>query len=576
MASTRIRRVGLYPHHDSPRFSVGLPASRLGLNALGVGISIGLALEIPQHQVFAVAADDVVGQQGDLAAAARGVDHERGHGIAGRMPAKALDDLQPLRHRGAEMGGAGDRVALVEIVRPDPHFEHVVHQRLHGRQVVVDAPQQHGLRAQGDARVGQPRTGLVRFRRAFVRMGEVQAHPQGMVLPQHPAQFPGDPLGEHGGHFRADSDEFQVRNRTQVREDPVQLVVAHEERIAAGNQHVADFRVVAKILEGLLQPGLVGDDVALAHDPRTGAIAAIAGAEIQGQQQHPVRIAVDHSGGCAVVILAQRVGRFAPGLRKFAGRGDDRPPQGLLGIVRAKSGSCNRGWWRRAGSPRPGRALPARLRTIRAFFRAARGSGCGCGPAIASRSTACRSRRGKKPCERPAHATTRGKDGTAIAGSGNFSPRRFRKSQRPETLLNRQRTVTRVALAGTTGRLLVDFHPGNGRGANIEIIHSLKLLEGRRSRPPGSWRWPLQARDRISYAGPSESRAVSFTFRQSALLSKNIFILAYRKKVKSNLPRDARFTTKFSSATCHDPARARRTTFADRHSSSRSLPTTRL
>ena len=179
-----------------------------------------------------------------------------------------------------------------------------------------------------------------------------------MVLPQHAAQLPGDPLGEHGGHFRADADEFQVRDRTQVGEDPVQLVVAHEERVAAGNQHVADLLVVAKILERQLQPGLVGDDVALAHDPRSGAIAAIAGTEIQGQQQHPVRIAVDHSGGGTVVILAQRVGRFAPGLREFAGRGDDRPPQGLLGIVRGNQAHVVGGGGNRQDFPRPVEPFP--------------------------------------------------------------------------------------------------------------------------------------------------------------------------------------------------------------------------
>ena len=158
---------------------------------------------------------------------------------------------------------------------------------------------------------------------------------------------------------------------------------------------------------------------------------------------------------------------------------------------------------------------------------------------------------------------TRGKDGRRAPSRSDgrrereycVGRRRFRKSQRPETLLNRQRTVTRVTLAGTTGRLLIDFHPGDGRGADIEIIHSLKLLEGRRSRPPGSWRWPLQARDSISYAGPSESRAFPLPFGK-VRCSLEHFHTGYRKKVKSKSPRDPRFTTKFSSATCHEPAPA--------------------
>jgi hypothetical protein len=115
--------------------------------------------------------------------------------------------------------------------------------------------------------------------------------------------------------------------------------------------------------------------------------------------------------------------------------------------------------------------------------------------------------------------------------------------------------MTSVTLAGTTGRLLIDFHPGNGRGANIEIIHSLKLLEGRRSRPPGSWRWPLQARASISYAGPFKSHAFSLPFGKARSLQEH-FHTADRKKVKSKSPQGPKFTTKFSLATCHEPTRA--------------------
>src|SRR5208282_6720026 len=88
--------IGLSPRRYPPRSERILEFPAWGLNALGVGIPIGVAFKIPQQQVFTIAADDVSGQQGDLAAAARSVDHERRHGIPGRMPAQALDDLQSL------------------------------------------------------------------------------------------------------------------------------------------------------------------------------------------------------------------------------------------------------------------------------------------------------------------------------------------------------------------------------------------------------------------------------------------------------------------------------------------------
>ena len=315
---------------------------------------------------------------------------------------------------------------------------------------------------------------------AFVRMGEVQAHPQGMVLPQHAAQFPGDPLGEHGGHFRADSDELDMRNRTQVREDPVELVVAHEERIAAGNQHVADFRMVAEILESLRQAGLVGDDVALAHDPRTGAIAAIAGAEIEGQEQHAVRIAMDHSGGSAVVILAQRVGRFAPGLRKFTGGGDDRPPQGLLGIVRRNQAHVVGGGGDGQDFSGPVEPFPLVFGQVEHFFELLAGPDAAAGmpspvvPLLVGNVAVKCLAKGPGTRRSTGGAGDGGASGSFSATMGRWCPR-FRESQRPETLLNRQGgTVTRVALAWTTGRLLIDFHPGNRRWGDIEITHSEK------------------------------------------------------------------------------------------------------
>ena len=57
---------------------------------VGIGVAVGLALEILEDQVVALAAHDIVGEQRDLAAAAGRVDHIGRHGVAGRMAAQAL------------------------------------------------------------------------------------------------------------------------------------------------------------------------------------------------------------------------------------------------------------------------------------------------------------------------------------------------------------------------------------------------------------------------------------------------------------------------------------------------------
>ena len=138
-------------------------------------------------------------------------------------------------------------------------------------------------------------------------MEEMQAHPQRMMLAEHPAKLGGDPLRQHGRHLGADPQELDVRNLPQTGEDPVQPLVAQRQRIAAGNEHVADAGRAANVVERLFQPGLAGGDRSVPHHARPRAIAAVARAEIGHQQQHPVRVAVDKARHGTIAVFAQRV-----------------------------------------------------------------------------------------------------------------------------------------------------------------------------------------------------------------------------------------------------------------------------
>ena len=158
--------------------------------AVRIGIAVDAALEVAQQQIVAVAADDRIGHQRDLAAAARRVDRQSRHRIARGVAAQRRDDLEPLLDRRAEMRRAGDRVALIEVVGLHPAHQQPVHQPLHHRDIVVDALEQHGLAAERDAGIGQPRRGFGDLRRQLVGMGEVHAHPERMMLAQHPRQAP--------------------------------------------------------------------------------------------------------------------------------------------------------------------------------------------------------------------------------------------------------------------------------------------------------------------------------------------------------------------------------------------------
>src|SRR5207249_12261577 len=143
---------------------------------------------VAQHDFLVGQLHDVLGQQRDLAAAARSVDDEVRHREPAGPAAQALDDLQALFDRRAEVLGAGHLVAHVDVVGPHARREQLLHQLLHHLDVVVDAFEQHRLAAQGDAGVGEAAERFYRGGRQLAWVVEVRVDVQRMVLPQDVAQ----------------------------------------------------------------------------------------------------------------------------------------------------------------------------------------------------------------------------------------------------------------------------------------------------------------------------------------------------------------------------------------------------
>ena len=107
--------------------------------------------------------------------------------------------------------------------------------------------EQHGLVAERDAGVGQPAQRLAHFRRQFARMVGMDAHEQRMKFFQHRAQLRRDALRQKDRDARADAQKFHVRNRAQPAQQILQLLVAQQQRVAAAQQHVADFADVRRM-----------------------------------------------------------------------------------------------------------------------------------------------------------------------------------------------------------------------------------------------------------------------------------------------------------------------------------------
>ena len=106
---------------------------------------------------------------------------------------------------------------------------------------------------------------------------------------------------------RADAQKFHVRNRAQPAQKIFQLVVAQQQRVAAAQQHVADFRMRGDVGDLLVEFGMKIVAAGVADEPRARAVTAIRGAAVGDQKQHAVGIAMHEAGHGRMRILAARV-----------------------------------------------------------------------------------------------------------------------------------------------------------------------------------------------------------------------------------------------------------------------------
>src|SRR5256885_65149 len=113
-----------------------------------------------------------------------------------------------------------------------------------------------------------------------------------MVLFEHRAKLRRDPLRQENWDARANPHEFHMRNGAQFAEQVLKLVIAEEQWITAAEQHVADRRIAADIIE---LPGEVRMEIVaggIAHQPRACAVPAIAGTAIGDEKEHAIGIAM--------------------------------------------------------------------------------------------------------------------------------------------------------------------------------------------------------------------------------------------------------------------------------------------
>ena len=128
--------------------------------------------------------------------------------------------------------------------------------------------------------------------------------------------------------------DLDVRDRAQLAEQPRELAVREHERVAAGQQHVADGGRARRCRRGLAQVVLAHHEVRVADHALAEAVAAVDGALGRDAEGHLVRVVVDEVLDRAVADLVERVRDADDVGRGLVGERDDLPADGAGRVER--------------------------------------------------------------------------------------------------------------------------------------------------------------------------------------------------------------------------------------------------
>ena len=111
--------------------------------------------------------------------------------------------------------------------------------------------------------------------RDLVGVVEVDVDPDRVVLGEHLAQLVVDPLRQEDRHPGADPDDLDVGDLAQAAEDALEQLRGEGQAVAARDEHVADLRRAADVVELRLVVAAVEVLGRVADDPAPGAVPAV-------------------------------------------------------------------------------------------------------------------------------------------------------------------------------------------------------------------------------------------------------------------------------------------------------------
>ena len=325
---------------------VGLFAACLAANftmtyvfvMLRLGIGRDNALEIPENRLSGSLTDDVVGHDGGFAAAAGCVNNKGGDAVAAGVAAQTLDDFDTLAYGGAEMGQTHGKIANIDVVRTNADANEILNKLFHHMYAVVDACKQNTLVAEGNACVCKHLTCALALFGDFIGMVEMRVQPNGMVLFEHCAKLRGDPLRHDNRGSAAETDDFNMGHLAQLADDVFKLFVALHECVAAGKKNIANFGMIADIVETFLDLAIGNGGIMLPRKPAAGAVTAVHGALVGDKEQDPVRITMSQTGHGGIRVLMKGVKLVLGSLIKLCRGRNALTTNGIIGIVRVDEG----------------------------------------------------------------------------------------------------------------------------------------------------------------------------------------------------------------------------------------------
>ncbi len=249
------------------------------------------------------------------------------------MATQRLNDFHALAHIDFEVRTPGDEIHLVKIVGPHAHPQQPMNERLHHLGVIVHALQQYALVAKRHARKTQPRAGIAQLGGGLFRMVDVDAHPDRPVLLENLAQLRRDALRQERRNARANANKLHMLDRPQTSEQVVELPVGKQQRIAARQQHIADFRMRLDVAQPLLVFRVEVVVLRVGNEPAARAVTTVSRAPVRHEKQHPVRITMNQTRHRRVFVFAERIEHFFGVKLRLARTRNHLQPDGTVGII---------------------------------------------------------------------------------------------------------------------------------------------------------------------------------------------------------------------------------------------------